>query len=249
MHPIHLNSLKQFLMSEGFNFICCIDSKGDRIANYNVAKDKINEKATEIVKALNSKVFSDGIYYIEYKSTANGNKKKFPIQKGDSIVESDTITINKQEAFAESAMNIDEIIQLKTDLVRLEIENENLKQKVEDLEFISEDDNDDNDESGSNNISTILTIASPIIEKYFSLEEKKIEAMYASLPTSMSEKQIVKDPRIAQIEMEIKSAKREDIAVMYNNAISNNIEREFIQMLFMCRINDAIEIYNFLKND
>lgn len=187
MKTYSIQELKKISQEQGYKICSLENAQGEKIQPFNVpTKTTLVKHLDTITNRLKTDLYPDGLYYIVLNTyVANSkNSKKFPIVKGilnpEELKEQTkpvtTIIQQSHDVLSwESALKLHhELTELKSEVKRLEYENNLLQQQLEEMETESEG---LNDAPGSNILSYLKeTIPSlmPILDKHFELQERKL---------------------------------------------------------------------------
>ena len=188
MKTYSIQELKKISQEQGYKICSLENAQGEKIQPFNVpTKTTLVKHLDTITNRLKTDLYPDGLYYIVLNTyVANSkNSKKFPIVKGilnpEELKEQSkpvtTIIQQSHEVLTwDSAMKLhQELVELKSEVKRLEYENNLLQQQLEELETESES---LEDAPAGNSILSYLkeTIPSlmPIVDKHFELQERRL---------------------------------------------------------------------------
>jgi hypothetical protein len=185
MKTYNFTELKKIIKDQNYISAALEDESGKRILSFNNPKNKlIDKQLIDIEKRLNAEIFEDGIYTVLMAIAINKQKiaDKYHIIKGEQKQDA------KPQILEEKAANVltwnaaldlhKELANLRAENETLRAENENLKDEICELED-NENSELSNPAANVNNFTTLLKEHAPtliaIADKFFSLEEKKLE--------------------------------------------------------------------------
>lgn len=187
MKTYTINNLKQISKEQGYKLAALENSQGERLQSFNNLKTKIDTHLNTITSRLKSELYPDGVYYVCMAQSINKTKApdKYPVVKGqlkpEHLAEHKPVVtvIEKQENVLtwESALAMQkQISDLQGQVTQLKFENNLLQSELDNL--------DDDDNSGLNEgnevkapnsfLSETIPSMLPILDRYFDLEEKKL---------------------------------------------------------------------------
>lgn len=172
---IKVDELNDFLKSEPFNFIRLLDSKKGIVIPFNLKSGEVKAQGEKMTRALRSKLYEDGVYYLCFRSTIGGSEQKFPIIKGEpppGSVISENGKAEKMTTEKDDFLTYDKALELNTRIIQLEVENDRLQERVNEFESeLSED----APAQGSELITVVKEICLPLLDKFFTLYEKNLQ--------------------------------------------------------------------------
>jgi len=163
-----VDEVREFLKSEPFQFIRLLDSDRCPLVPQNLIPEKID--IDRILKALKSNLNPDGLYYLGHRNTKTGKERFFTIVKGKELM-----TPNNHLKENESMTTI---IDLNKEIERLKAENTMLQEKLMLAEEEEEEEIFPLQENNKDVFTTLISELAPkLIDKYFDLKEREIEAI------------------------------------------------------------------------
>ena len=191
MKTYNIKQLKTLANQQGYKLAALENSKGERLQPFNNIKVVINKQLDTITNRLMSELFDDGVYYVLMASTINKTKSadRYPIIKGNinpnEIKEDKTNPITivhspEQVLTYQAALDYQQTISdLKNEIALLKLERTNLLEQLQ--EALDENELSENTAPTENIMQTFLKEAmpsvTPILDRYFDLEEKKLNLL------------------------------------------------------------------------
>jgi len=242
------NELQAIQKRQNYKHVALFDSFGNAIVKFNTNAIDPAIRLTEIITRLNSEGLPDGNYFFKGKNSPSKNvySDDYLVTKGkaETLNEPGPI-IPAAQNFSPDVLSYDSALKMQVENERLKIENLNLLQKIEDLEFqlsenetLSEDAAPNLFESGKNFLTEIVAMAAPLLDKHFELKEKQLSLQAMSMQNKMNTRRPSpeQDPqqktqqhifRIEAVENWINGFKENEeiynkLANFYNNATSQN---------------------------
>jgi len=190
---MEFTTIKEFekvLNEQNYKCIGLIDTSGKMIVPFNPGRIETKQRLRDIEKMLKAPALPDGIYIIRCKNThMNNNKNAFwdyYIKKGELTEEKlneqiKTVYItDKEKPENPNVLGYTEVLELKTKLVKFEIENEALKKQLAEYEAEAEEEEEEEEEPETmkdgltSMIETLAATAIPIFDRFASLKEKAL---------------------------------------------------------------------------
>lgn len=176
-----------------FRHLALYDSGANALTSFNApGENRRARKFNEIKKYLLNPNTPDGVYIIKTKDKIKGSNQAtidYHIVKGnpggspEAPATIQPIVYNQPQQNNSADLTIDQVIELKSKVARLEIENENLRAKIEELEDELEDQSLD-EAPGSTTTDFISSLAenlTPLLDKFLNQRDKKLQIEEARL--------------------------------------------------------------------
>ncbi|OUV99033.1 MAG: hypothetical protein CBD16_09065 [Betaproteobacteria bacterium TMED156] len=268
MNAITLAEFKNINDNESYKHLGLFKSNGDSIVRFNSNSVTPQSRLEMIEKRLSSPMMTEQVYLI---------KGKFNTQK-DSITDdyyiinpqkenqtmSENFEIQQPEVNGNKVYSLKEGIDINTKLIKCELENVYLKEKIEKLEeniklLESEIDELENetlseDKPLENSITSWLSemskIAVPIMDKYFDLQERKLnQTTLAEAPEPLesninTDSVNLLDERVKAFIINQEPETSETLRTYYNTAVQSGNFDTFFTMTESYNS----ELYNNLNN-
>lgn len=156
----------QMVKDQGTRYIRLVDPRGNQIIPINTAKFKIETRAEQIERVLNSELTEPGLYYIELLTSQKGVPIRVPFQKGGGMHQAPVI-------LQDNGKN-DLILQQLSDLTAKlsDIENR-LNEPDENLDHDESLDDDEAPEDKYNWLGNAITGLLPLADRFIDIYEKK----------------------------------------------------------------------------
>ncbi len=189
MKTYTIKQLKTLATQQGYKLAALENSKGERVQPFNKINIALNKQLDTITNRLTSDLFEDGLYYVLLSQSISKSKNadRYPIVKGklspDDLKEHTTPvniihTTPAQEVLTyEAALNYQQqISDLKNEINLLKLERTSLQEQLQ--EALDENELSEPTAPSENMMQTFLKEAlpsvTPILDRYFDLEEKKL---------------------------------------------------------------------------
>lgn len=189
MQTVTFEEFKNIQKEQNYKSVGFYNFVGDCLINPNNNRVSPDKKIEEIERMLKAPACEDGIYIIRCK---NGYYKEnvghdYYIEKGNIADKKEGHVIVKEIEYRDKPINdkvltYTEVLKLQTDLVRLQLENEGLKSKLEDLSaYVLSLQEDEDEATGLNEKTPVMSMIEqlvsqvlPVADKYFSLQERSV---------------------------------------------------------------------------
>ena len=174
MRNLDTTGLKDFFATEHIDYVSLVDSNKKSIVPFSKKKENIKAQVGKIVQKLEGSLHSNGVYYLLIKDNySDVTPKIIRINKGDEAKSIEVVeTIKESPTMSENVLGYKEVLELQTKLNRLEIENEILKEALEEQEL---EESAGLSEAASNKwIELAEKIALPLLEKHFEQKEREL---------------------------------------------------------------------------
>lgn len=248
------NELQAIQKRQNYKHVALFDSFGNAIVKFNTNAIDPQTRLTEILTRLNSEGLPDGTYIFKGKNSPSKNvySDDYTVIKGKEHTLSEAAPVlMAPQNFSPDVLSYDSALKMQVENERLKIENLNLLQKIEDLEFqlsenetLSEDAAPNLFESGKSFLSEIVAMAAPLLDKHFELKEKQLSLQAMAMQNKMNTRRPSPEQapqqktqqhifRIEAVQNWINGFKEDEetynkLATFYNNAKSQN---DFIESL------------------
>lgn len=182
MH-IQIENIPDIIAAEGYKFARLVNSDNKTLLPYNRPAEQ--PKTTAIVERLNNPFLPDGSYKLLCKRTTGGAVDTYIVNKGEPKPAGTQTQIPLEEMRAtkstkqpeESVLSYSKALEVNTELARLQMENEQLKQQLEELE---EEEPEQLQESGLLNEKTLM-LAVPLVNRLLNILEAAVNKPTATL--------------------------------------------------------------------
>jgi hypothetical protein len=248
------NELQAVQKRQNYKHVALFDSFGNAIVKFNTNAIDPQVRLTEILTRLNSEGLPDGTYIFKGKNSPSRNVycDDYTVLKGkeQTLSEAAPVLMAAQN-FSPDVLSYDSALKMQVENEHLKIENSNLLQKIEDLEFqlsenetLSEDAAPNLFESGKSFLTEIVTMAAPLLDKHFELKEKQLSLQAMAMHNKMNTRRPSPEQaaqqkaqehiyRVEAVENWINGFQEDEetynkLATFYNNAKSQN---DFIESL------------------
>lgn len=253
MKLFSIEQVKEIQNKQNYRYLGLFDQSGRAIIPFNTNKGNPTERLREIETRLLSEALNDGYYFVKGKNviSKNGATDDFCIRKGEMLAEATAppVIIEKQN-FQPEVLTYEGALKLQVELERLKLENQNLKNRIQDLEDqIAENDNLSEEAAQSSTSSwleQLTQLAVPMLDKHFALKEQqlalkamelqKLPAQQTNKPKTILNKQKVEDCILTfQDDPDV----YEQLASIYNSALD--------QEDFLRNLKQVPELFNQFK--
>jgi len=186
MKTYTIKELKELSRTQGYKLAALEDNQGKRLQPFNRYDVTLNKQLDTIMNRLGADLFANGVYYVLLSENINKSKNpdRYAIVKGKltaaqlqeeknpvTIIQSPTQEVLSWEA-ALSYQN--QISELKSQVKNLELENAYLQEQLDSVPELSEG-ADKPDTSFGKYLSDAMPSITPILDRYFDIEEKKLD--------------------------------------------------------------------------
>ncbi len=218
--------IKKQAAKQHYKMAALEDSSSKRLQPFNKPTTSITTQLNNIEERLNNDLFEDGFYYILMAQSINGakNPDRYKIQKGTVKIDANhtphvqhIITTPAQEVLTyEAALGYQQTISdLRNEIAVLKLENNNLREQIDELEQESELSEGTPTES---NIKVFLNEAmpsiTPILDRYFDLEEKKLNIKSKQLDNRYSVRNSNNNKNIVRKKIPIKVGSQQHLELI-----------------------------------
>jgi len=174
MKRIKVENLQEWLKGQPFNFIRFLDSEKKVLVPRNSKIRDLKKTIELFFLKMNSELCADGIYYLAYRDTVQGEDKFIQVVKGEEPVLQPKVEVVKNVQLNDDDMketvSLREYYDLKLELTQANIRLKELETIINEMDNEGLDDDDDND---GNIINKIIEVGTPLLDKYFELQQEK----------------------------------------------------------------------------
>lgn len=212
MQTYTLKEIKAIAKEQGYSFACLFNNEGDKIVNFNNTKQNILDKLIEIEKKLNSKIISDGVYFVGLANKLGKGQHidKLAVLKGSNLAQGNqqgTVIIQQAQP-AESILSYAAALDYQKQISSLEYDNKFLKQQndllqkkineleseLKEVETLSESSENkggltDLIKDSGGILKGLAEAALPALDRYFDIQQKRIELEEKKLMLTAPKKQ------------------------------------------------------------
>ena len=190
--------IKKQAAKQHYKMAALEDSSSKRLQPFNKPTTSIASQLNTIEERLNNDLFEDGFYFILMAQSISSSKNpdRYKIQKGTVKIDANPtsqiqhiVTTPVQEVLTyEAALSYQQTISdLRNEIAVLKLENNNLKEQIDELE--QEQELSENTPTESNMkvfLNEAMPSITPVLDRYFDLEEKKLNLKFKQLDNRYS---------------------------------------------------------------
>lgn len=260
MKSYNIDEIINICKEQDYGFVCLTDQRGQELIPYN-SRNSATERLSEIKTRISSPALKDGVYYVKCKHTNRKNalSDDYLIYKGEKL--SEGAVIAPPPSISHEILSYDSALKFQVTIKELELENQKLKETIEDLkaeieeletelksnellsEEIAENAKPTMLESAKEFLSELVTIGAPLLDKHFDLKQQALNLEAQKLLRGQSFQQPRKPQQTTQQQQAQKNAQFKKV----ENWINSKQENEEIYNALIALYNNSNDIPKFLE--
>ena len=194
MKTYEITDIPKIISEGGYKYCALYSQAGNKIIPYNSNRIDVQDRCKEIIRRIEKGGLPDGYYCIKCKTSysANATADNFYIYNGvfeDQVIEP-TATIIEEKEVSPNVLTYESALKLNVELASLKLENKNLKNQIEKLEFELSECNDmetleDGPKTSMEHLKdmaeNLISIGAPIMDKYFQNKQMELQLKAQSI--------------------------------------------------------------------
>lgn len=172
-----IEKIKRIAQDGAFRFVALKDKDGNTVVSMNRAEKDFEKKMDKIIHLLNSGNLS-GKFTVTFKTACGTN---YPGLSENIYIGGEQTEQEKPDPITQNTMEREQEMQLREELVKLRLENEQLKREIEETPLNEAPDNGETIKTIAETVKTLLSeFVVPIVSKAMEQRERRIVALEAA---------------------------------------------------------------------